>query len=352
MNPRRNLLIATALAAAGLAIPVLAQVKANATAADVANYAGADREQKIIEGAKKEGTLDIYTSAQSDDMGALVSAYEKKYGIKVNVWRSSSEKVLQRAVTEARGNRHTVDVCETNGPEMEALSREKLLEKVKSPYLADLIAPALRPHGEWVGTRLNVFVQAYNTQAIKKEELPKTWEDLANPKWKGKLGIEQEDSDWLAGQFAEMGDAHAEKVFRDIVAANGISVRSGHTLLANLVVSGEVPFALTTYTFRVEQLKKSGAPVDWVAIPPTIARFEGAAVARRAPHPHAAILFFEFLLTEAQELLRDREMFTARRAAAPLPGGMSLAFLDAARSLDESRKWGRYYREIIVGQAR
>jgi iron(III) transport system substrate-binding protein len=87
--------------------------------------------------------------------------------------------VLQRAVTEARGNRHTVDVCETNGPEMEALSREKLLERVKSPYLADLIAPALRPHGEWVGTRLNVFVQAYNTQAVKKEELP---EDLGGPR--------------------------------------------------------------------------------------------------------------------------------------------------------------------------
>jgi len=151
MNSRRNLLLAASLLAA-IALPALGQVKPNATAADVANYAGADREQKLIEGAKKEGSLEIYTSAQSDDMGALVAAFEKKYGVKVNVWRSSSEKVLQRTVTEARGNRFTVDVCETNGPEMEALSREKLLEKVKSPYLADLIAPALRPHGEWVGS--------------------------------------------------------------------------------------------------------------------------------------------------------------------------------------------------------
>src|SRR5262252_5734121 len=111
MKQRRNLLLAAALAAAGMALPSFAQVKANATAADVANYAGADREQKLVDGAKKEGALEIYTSAQSDDMGALVSAFEKKYGIKVNVWRSSSEKVLQRAVTEARGNRHTVDIC-------------------------------------------------------------------------------------------------------------------------------------------------------------------------------------------------------------------------------------------------
>ena len=184
-----------------VSLPAAAQVKANATAADVANYAGADRVQKLVEGAKKEGELTIYTSAQSDDMGALVSAFEKKYGVKVSVWRSSSEKVLQRFVTEARGNRHTMDIAETNGPELESMHREKLLEAVKSPYLADLIAPAIRPHGEWVGTRLNVFTQAYNTNLVKKEDLPKTWEDLAQPKWKGKLGIEQEDSDWLAGQI-------------------------------------------------------------------------------------------------------------------------------------------------------
>src|SRR5207253_7407193 len=119
-----------AIASAVLSLPAAAQVKANATAADVANYKGADREQKILEGAKKEGSLEIYTSAQSDDMGALVSAFEKKYGIKVNVWRSSSEKVLQRAVTEARAGRFTLDVAETNGPELESLHREKILTPV------------------------------------------------------------------------------------------------------------------------------------------------------------------------------------------------------------------------------
>ncbi|MBC8023126.1 MAG: extracellular solute-binding protein, partial [Burkholderiales bacterium] len=203
MNMRRNILIA-ALAAAGLALPALAQVKAGATAADVAGYTAADREQKLIEGAKKEGELNIYTSAQTEDMGALTQAFEKKYGIKVSVWRSSSEKVLQRAIQEARANRAAMDVAETNGPELESMSREKILVAVKSPYLKDLIEQAIRPHGEWVGTRLNVFVQAYNTNAVKKEDVPKTWEDLAHPKWKGKLGIEQEDADWLAGQFTEL----------------------------------------------------------------------------------------------------------------------------------------------------
>src|SRR5688572_32793430 len=127
------------------------------------------------------------------------------------------------------------------------MSREQILAAIKSPYHADLIQPAIRPHGEWVGTRLNVFVQAYNTKLVKKEELPKTWEELADPKWKGRLGIEAEDSDWLAGIFGEIGEERGTKVFRQIVETNGISNRKGHTLLMQLVGSVEVPRSLTVY---------------------------------------------------------------------------------------------------------
>ena len=142
------------------------------------------------------------------------------------------------------------------------------------------------------------------------------------------------------------------KLFRAIVATNGISVRKGHTLLANLIISGEVPFAITTYAYRVEQLKKKGAPVDWFALPPVIARFEGVGVARRAPHPDAAVLFFDFMLTDAQELLRNRDYFPATRETRPLPDGISVSFLDPVKDLDESRKWSKAYREVVINQAR
>jgi iron(III) transport system substrate-binding protein len=322
------------------------------TTAELAAYAGADRAERLAAGARREGTLTLYTSAAVADMALVAEAFEKKYGVAVKVWRASSEAIVQRSVTEARGGRFDADVFETGGAALEALHRERLLQQVKPPPEADLNPAALTPHGEWTGTRYNVFVAAYNTKLMRREELPKSYDDLLDPRWKGRLGIETSDSDWFGAVIDRLGEARGLKLFRDIVATNGISVRSGHTLIANLVVSGEVPLALTTYTFRVEQLKKSGAPIDWVAIPPTIARFEGAAVARRAPHPHAAILFFEFLLTEAQDLLRGREMFVARRDREPLPGGMQVEFLDAARSLDGSRKWGKYYREIVINQAR
>jgi iron(III) transport system substrate-binding protein len=346
----RNFGFLAALFVAGAALPnaVLGQVKPNATAADVGLYAGSDRLQKLIEGAKKEKELNIYTSAQSDDMGALVSAYEKKYGVKVSVWRASSEKVLQRAIAEARANRNTVDLLETNGPELESLHREQVLQQVKSPHHADLIAPAIRPHGEWVGTRLNVFVHAYNTKAVKKEDLPKSWEDLLNPKWKGKLGIEAEDSDWLAGLLGDIGEAKGTKLFKEIVAKNGMSVRKGHTLLAQLVVSGEVPFALTVYNYKAEQFKRQGAPIDWFSIGTAIARPNGAAVARRAPHPHAAVLFYDFEISEeGQKILAQRDFVpTNKKIDTPL-NKLPLKFVDARVTLDEYDKWVKLYEEIF-----
>jgi iron(III) transport system substrate-binding protein len=339
----------------GAALPaaVLAQVKPNATAADVGLYAGPDRLQKLIEGAKKEKELNLYTSAQSDDMGALVGAYEKKYGVKVNVWRASSEKVLQRAIAEARAGRNSVDLIETNGPELESMHRENLLQQVKSPHHADLIAPAMRPHGEWVGTRLNVFVHAYNTKAVKKEELPKSWEDLLDPRWKGRLGIEAEDSDWLAGLFADLGEAKGTKLFKEMVAKNGISVRKGHTLLTQLVVSGEVPFALTVYNYKAEQLKRQGAPIDWFSIGTAIARPNGAAVARRAPHPHAAVLFYDFEISEeGQKILAGRDFVpTSKKVDTPL-NKLPLKFVDARVTLDEYDKWVKLYEDIFGVKAR
>ena len=341
--------------AAALALPraAWAQAPARGSMAELANYAGADRQQRLLDGAKKEGNLSIYTSAQSDDMGALVSGYEKKFGIKVSVWRAGSEKVLQRAVTEARGNRHTVDIIETNGPELESMSREKILQAIKSPYLAQLIPQALRPHGEWVGTRLNVFVQAYNTNLVKKDELPKTWDDLLHPRWKGRLGIEAEDQDWLSGVIGDIGEARGVKLFKDMVAANGMSVRKGHTLLTQLVVSGEIPFALTVYNYKAEQLKDKGAPIDWFSIGTPIARPNGVGALRNAPNPHAAILFYDFEISEeGQRILAGRDFVpTSSKVETPFSKG-PLKFVDSRLMLDEYEKWNKLYEEIFSAKGR
>jgi len=313
----------------------------------------ADREPFLAQGAKKEGEVVVYTSLISEDLAALSAAFEKKYGVKVKGWRAGSEKVLQRALTEARANRHDADVIETNGPELESLYREKVLQPFKSPHLKDLMPQALRPHGQWAGTRINMFVQSYNTQLVKKEDLPRKFSDLANPRWKGKLGIEAEDEDWFAMAVREQGEAAGLATFREIAKVNGFSVRKGHTLLAGLVASGEIPFALTTYSHGAEKMKQKGAPLDWYAIEPAIGRANGIAIVRRPAHPHAAALFADFVLSpEGQKILERGGYVPANLKVGSAAQKLPLKFVDPALVLDEDAKWKKLWGEIVLGNAR
>jgi ABC-type Fe3+ transport system substrate-binding protein len=321
-------------------------------AAEAAAYQGPDRAQRLLQGAKKERELTVYTSAPVDDYAAFSSAFEKKTGVKVRVWRASSEKVQQRGVTEARAGRFDADVFDTNGPEMESLHREKILQEVKSPYLADLIPQAIMRHREWVGTRLNVFALAYNTRLVKKEELPKKWDDLADPRWKGRLGAEAADEDWLSGVIGAIGEDRGLKLFREIATRNGFSVRKGHTLLLNLVAAGEVPLALDVYNYKAEQLKNKGAPLDWFVIPPAIARANGIGIARRAPHPNAAVLFYDFMISDAQFLLLERDFVPTSRKIKTKLNQFPIKFVDPSDMLDHQEKWTKLYEEIVNRQGR
>jgi iron(III) transport system substrate-binding protein len=340
--------------ALALVIPALApaQTPDRTSVANVALYQGSDRTQRLIEGARKEGSLSVYTSATVEDMAVITAAFEKKYGVKVNVYRASSENVVRRGIAEMRAGRNEADIFETNGPDMESLYREQLFQEVRSPHLADLVPGAVAPHREWVGARMNIYVITYNTKLIRKEDLPRSFEDLLNPRWKGKLGIEASDPAWFAMVVNDLGEAKGLKLFRDIVATNGISVRKGHTLLTQLVVSGEVPMALTTYHYKAEQYKKDGAPVDWLILPPAVARFQGMGLARRSPRPHAAVLFFDFMLSDAQELLAKRDFTVTSRKIDSAAQKLPLRFVDPKLVLDESEKWGKLYAEIVTRQSR
>jgi iron(III) transport system substrate-binding protein len=328
-----------------LALPALALAQVQ--------YEGADREQVLAQGAKKEGEVMLYTSLVPEDLTALAAAFEKKYGVKLKTWRANSEKVLQRAVTEARAGRNDADLVETNGPQLESLYREKGLQPLRSPHLKDLMPQARTAHGHWVGTRINMFVQSYNTNLVKKDELPKSYADLAHPRWKGRLGIEAEDEDWFAMIVKELGEEAGLRTFRDIARVNGFSVRKGHTLLAGLVASGEIPFALTTYSHGAEKMKQKGAPVEWFAISPAIGRANGIGVTRKPPHPHAAALFVDFLLSpEGQAILQKGGYVPANLRVEDRAQKLPLRFVDPAVILDEHDKWKKLWAEIVLGTAR
>jgi iron(III) transport system substrate-binding protein len=355
--PRLQRILADGLAAlaivliASCALDRAALAQANRVA-EIAAYQGADREQRLIEAAKKEKELTFYSSIPTEDISALVAAFDRKYGVKVKVWRADSEGFLQRVVSEAKARRFEVDIMAGSTSALEPLYRENLLQEVQSPNFTDLIPEAIAPHRQWTAVYLNTIVQAYNTYLVQKENLPKSYRDLRKPEWKGKLGIESEDFDWFAQVVAAMGEAHGLQLFREIVAANGISVRKGHNLLTNLVAAGEVPLALTVYGFLAEQAKRKGAPIDWFVIPPAVARITAEGLARNAPHPNAALLFFDFLIGEGQQLLASRQFVTVTRKIETPVARESLKLIDSAAMLDHARKWQDLYQKTIIGASR
>jgi len=320
------------------------------TLAELATYSGPDRTQRLIAGARKEGSVTLYSSMTVGDMKIVTSGFEKKYGVKVQPWRASSESILRRALIEQRAGRYDVDIIETSSAEMEALHREGLLQEVRSPHLADIVPGALRPHREWVGDRLNIIAAGYNTKLVRKDELPQSYADFADPRWKGRLGIEADDAVWFGALANMLGEDTVIQMFRDMVQTNGVSVRKGHTLLANLVVSGEVQFALTLYHYKAEQLKHAGAPLAWYVIPPGFARFLGTGVLRRAPHPHAVVLFLDFMLYEAQQLLVTHDFTPTNRKVRPLD--LQVNLIDPAQILDQGDRWTKLYDEIVVKQGK
>ena len=328
------------------AIPAAAQPAKND---DVYRYAGADREARLLSRARQEGSVVLYTSLAPTESKPLAEAFEKKYGVKVELWRALSDKVLQRVVTEGQANRHTVDVVETNGPEMEAIAQEKLLAEVNSPFIADLPQDGVPSHRLWYPDRLNFFVVGYNTQKVKREELPKTYDGFLDPKWKGRIGLEATDSEWMAALVKKGGATGLD--FMRKLAAMKPDVRKGHVLLAQLVATGEIPVGLTLYNANVESLKKKGAPIDFVPVQPVVARPQGIGVARQAPHPAAALLFVDFVLSpEGQQLYESMGRVPASTKVKSDLHDFPFIMTDPGTILRESQKWDALWNELFISK--
>jgi iron(III) transport system substrate-binding protein len=315
---------------------------------DVFMYRGADRESRLAERARQEGSVVLYTSLAPTESKPLAEAFEKKYGVKVELWRALSDKVVQRVVTEAQGRRYAVDVVETNGPEMEMIAREKLLAEFHSPYLADLPQSAIPPHRTWFPDRMNYFVVGFNTQKVQRSEIPQTYEGFLDPKWKGRIGLEATDAEWMATLIKTWGEAKGMDFFRKLSAMKP-DVRKGHILLAELVAAGEVPVGLTMYNSNIESLKRKGAPIDFVPVQPVAARAQGIGVAKQAPHPAAALLFADFVLSpEGQRLFESMGRVPASTKVKSHLNNFPFVLEEPATVLDESAKWEKLWDELFI----
>jgi iron(III) transport system substrate-binding protein len=335
---------------AALIAALLASNAAYAQTAVPMMYQGADRTQRLLEGAKKEGILNLYTSMAEKDDRRLVEAFEKKYGIKIKVWRSGKNIVLQRVITEAHAGRYEADFVLNPAPEMEALVREKLLQPVNSPVQKDLIPAALPAHHQWTGMRVYLFIESYNTNKVRKDELPKTYADLLDPRWKGRLGIEAKQQEWFYTLVQSMGEEKGLKYFGDLVKNNQVTQVKGNSVLTNMVTSGEVPLAMGVYSYLAEQQREIGAPIDYIALAPTIAYTDGLGIPAKAPHPYAATLFYDFMFTDGQKIVAENKAMTTNKRDQAAIAKFKPVFMDPPKVLDTYDKWGKLFDDTLNGR--
>ncbi|MGH8641723.1 MAG: ABC transporter substrate-binding protein, partial [Burkholderiales bacterium] len=329
-------------------VALLVPPPAAAQGADILSYQGADREKRLIELARKEGTVSLYTSLAPTESQPMAEAFEKKYGIKVELWRSQSERVVQRVVSEAKAGRNTVDVIATNGPEMESLAREKVLTTYFTPHAVDLPPASIPRHRLWMPDRLQFFVVGYNTNLVKREDLPKSLKGFIDPKWKGKLAIEAGDAEWMATLVKKWGEADGMAFFRKLSEMRP-DVRKGHPLLAQLVSAGEIAVCLTAYSANVETLKRKGAPIDYAPID-AIARPQGIGIARNAPRKAAALLYADFVLSaeDGQRLYESMGRPPVNRKVKSKLSDFEHVYLDVVTVVDEADKWDKLWSELFL----
>jgi len=283
-----------------------------------------------------------------EDASPLLAAFERKHGIKVSMWRGVNQKLVQRALAEARAGQHGVDVFEGSGPGLEILHREGLLEKFWSPAFADIPREAFPRHGYYAPDNLLFTVMGYNTKLVKPEDVPRSYEDLLQPKWSGRIGVEASNVAWFAAVARAMGEEKGLAYFRKLAAMRP-QVRSGHTLMTELVSAGEIPLCLTLYNQAVDKLKEKGAPIEWRALQPAFGRADGIAVAKRAPHPHAALLFADFVLSpEGQRIIKERARVPVNRKVDSGFDQSVFRIIDLAALLDEWETWEQRWQSLFL----
>ena len=290
----------------------------------IANAASAERE-KMLEGAKKEGRLVLYTGMDTDEANQYAREFTKRYPfIKPEIFRSSGESVQTRFLTEHRANVHNADIFQTSIVQVYQLKNTGLLGKYVSEESHAYGEGFKDPQGYWTAFYLIPYVIGYNTRLVSPKDVPSSYEDLLHPKWKGQIALETEEYQWFYHLIEIMGKEKGLAYMKKLAGQN-LQLRKGHTLLAQLVAAGEMAMAVVVYSNRVERMKNSGAPIDWVRFKgPTITAINAIAIPEKAPHSNAAKLFVDFVLSkEGQYLLRGLRRIPARSDVFPDPPSLT-----------------------------
>jgi iron(III) transport system substrate-binding protein len=273
------------------------------------------RQKRLEDGARREGAFKFYGISQAALLNAYANGFMKKYPfIKAEFWRGSGNKLVFRTMTEHKTGQLDTDAVLVGTENVMALKRGGIWARYHSPESQFFAKEFTDKDGYWHGDSLGVSAIAYNHRMVKREEAPKGYDDLLNPKWKGSLSIDLEPERALMGWLVAWGETKT-RAFVSGLMKNGAVVRRGHTLQAQLLCAGEFKIAVEIYPDGILRMKENGCPATLVFPNPTPGHISGAiGVYANAPHPHAAALFVDFMKSaEGAKILAATGRVSGRR---------------------------------------
>ena len=274
-----------------------------ASVEEIALYNKPDRQKMLVEGARKEGKITWYTSLIVDQVVRPVKdAFEKEYPfLQIEFFRGNSERLVQRMFAEYQAKKYEVDIADgtVTAP---MVKQAGYLQRFYSPHLAEYPAELKDPQGFWAVSNVYFFSLGYNTRMVKPNEVPKTYEDLLNPRWKGQMIWSTSRGSgapmMIGNLFQTMGQEKARAYLQKLKGQNVAKTTASNRQLLDLVIAGEYPMALHIFNHHAHISKSAGAPVDWYALEPASATINTISPVTRSPHPHATMLLIDFILSE------------------------------------------------------
>jgi iron(III) transport system substrate-binding protein len=344
-----------ALTAGTLGLAILASFVAVGAAsaqptgvAAIANYTGADRQKVLEEGARREGGLLLYTTGTQ--IKPLVDRFEQKYPyLRVELARASSADTARKVVEEYRAGYDKVDAFELASHGLVVPRDENILQPFRSPEFSAFAADAVEPGRHWVVIRESYTGIGFNSKLLPADKAPRTYEALLQPQWKGRMaisGVSTTAVNWVGTMLIVHGRDYGRKLGQQNIRIYNLTGRA----LANLMTAGEVVLSPTIYNSHVAASADKGAPLGWFPPGPVPVTDTGIAIARKAPHPHAALLFADFLMSkEGQQLYLELGYDSPRGDVAGVGARVEKLYLtNRANYIREYEDWARLYQDIFV----
>jgi iron(III) transport system substrate-binding protein len=303
--------------------------------------------------AEAEGKLVFYATFNAVDSTSLTKAFKQAYPkIDATFYRTTDSALMERILTENRARQHLWDVVVTTSFYGHNLKKRGLLAAYDSPERKAFRDGYKDAQATWTSTYTNYAAFGYNSREVAKSSVPKSYSDLLKPEWKGQIGMDSRPYEWFGTMLKAMGEEKGPAYMREL--AKQSQLRAGRTLLAQLVAAGEFKGALTAYSQTFEVLKPSGAPVDWVYLNPVFANIHPTGVAVKAPHPNAARLFIDFVLSKrGQEVIRAMNRIPDRIDVSPVQArlieGIKPAFAPV-EVLENFERYAKQFHEIFGGR--